>query len=173
MHAEAIGDLALVVFYYLLCIDEYTVKGKLNNTKQTVQFKLKDVTIHHKWSNVTWRQLLIEEGVTQGYPLSPIFASFLVACLLEPIDALLCAQAVEQLASGNPGDDKYGGITHLLSYVNGISTCIYLPDLEFFCNTLKTNGADLGCFLNMTKTMILTSCNVTSHFLSSPPPIPN
>ncbi len=48
-------------------------------------------TVHHKWSGGTWRQLLMEEGVTQGCPLSPLFASFMVACLLEPIDALLHA----------------------------------------------------------------------------------
>jgi hypothetical protein len=36
MHAQAIGDLALIAFYYLLCIGKYTVKGKHNNTKQTV-----------------------------------------------------------------------------------------------------------------------------------------
>jgi hypothetical protein len=49
-------------------------------------------TVHHKWSDGTWRQLLMEEGVvTQGCPLSPLFASFLVARLLEPINALLHA----------------------------------------------------------------------------------
>ncbi len=42
-HANAIGDLALIAFYYLLQIGEYTVKGTLNNTKQTIQFKLKDI----------------------------------------------------------------------------------------------------------------------------------
>jgi hypothetical protein len=47
-HAQAIGDLSLIAFYYLLCIGKYTVKGKHNNTKQTVQFKLKDVTIFKK-----------------------------------------------------------------------------------------------------------------------------
>ncbi len=75
---------------------------------------------------------------------------------------LLQARAAEQLAAGNPGNDGYGGITHLLSYVNNTSTCIYLPDLEFFCNILKTNRAALSCFVNMTKTRILTSCNGTS-----------
>jgi hypothetical protein len=119
-------------------------------------------TVHHKWSNGTWRQLLMEEGVTQGCPLSPLFASFVVACLLEPINALLRAQAAEQLALGNPGNDNYGGITHLLSYVDNISTCIYFPNLKFFCNTLKTNGTALGCFVNTTKARILTSCNGTS-----------
>jgi hypothetical protein len=76
--------------------------------------------------------------------------------------AVLRAQAAERLASGNPGNDDYGGINHLLSYVDDISTCIYLPDLKLFCNTLKTNGAALGCFVNMTKTRILASCNGTS-----------
>jgi hypothetical protein len=85
-----------------------------------------------------------------------------VAHPLAPIDALLCARAAEQLASGNPGNDTYGGITHILSYVDNISTCIYIPDLEFFCNTLKTNGVALRCFINMAKTRILTSCNGTS-----------
>jgi hypothetical protein len=95
----------------------------------------------------------MKEGVTHGCPLSPLFVSFMVARLLEPINALLRTGAAERLASGNP---------NLLSYVDDISTCIYLPDLEFFCNTIKTNGAALGCFVNMTKTRILTSCNGTS-----------
>jgi hypothetical protein len=47
-HAQAIGDLLLIVLYYLLCIGEYTVKRKCNNTKQTVQFKLEDVTFFKK-----------------------------------------------------------------------------------------------------------------------------
>jgi hypothetical protein len=47
-HAQAIGDLSLIVFYYLLRIGKYTVKGKCNNTKQTVQLKLKDVTFFKK-----------------------------------------------------------------------------------------------------------------------------
>jgi hypothetical protein len=42
-HSQAIGNLALIAFYYLLRIGEYTIKSKCNNTKQTVQFKLKDV----------------------------------------------------------------------------------------------------------------------------------
>ncbi len=45
---QAVGDLALIAFYYLLRIGEYTVKRQCNRTKrakkQTVQFKLEDVT---------------------------------------------------------------------------------------------------------------------------------
>jgi hypothetical protein len=47
-------------------------------------------TVHHKWDDGSWRTLLMKEGVSQGCPLSPLFASFVVARLLEPIDKLLC-----------------------------------------------------------------------------------
>ncbi len=49
-HTQAIGDLAMIAFYYLLQIGEYTGKGKKNNTKtkQTIQFKLKDLKIFKK-----------------------------------------------------------------------------------------------------------------------------
>ena len=47
-HTQAVGDLILIAFYYLLRIGEYTVKSKRSNTKQTVQFKLEDVTFYKK-----------------------------------------------------------------------------------------------------------------------------
>ena len=39
--AKAVGDCAVITFYYLLRVGEYTVGGG-NETKQTVQFKLED-----------------------------------------------------------------------------------------------------------------------------------
>jgi hypothetical protein len=45
---QAIGDLTLIAFYYLLRIGEYTIKGKQNETKQTVQFKYEDITFFKK-----------------------------------------------------------------------------------------------------------------------------
>jgi hypothetical protein len=52
--AQAVGDPALIAFYYLLCIGEYKVKGKQNKSKQTVQFKLEDVLSfkNNKWGNL-------------------------------------------------------------------------------------------------------------------------
>ena len=44
----AVGDLAMIAFYYLLRVGEYTIKGARNDTKQTVQFKLEDVTFFKK-----------------------------------------------------------------------------------------------------------------------------
>jgi hypothetical protein len=120
------------------------------------------MTVHHKWNDGSWRHLQMKEGVSQGCPLLPLFASFVVARLLAPIDTLLRERAAQRLASGDPSDDGYGGISHLLSYVDDISTCVYLDDLQFLCETLKSRGASLGCFVNTSKTRILTSCNGSS-----------
>ena len=49
---KAVGDLTMVAFYYLLRVGEYTIKGTRNETKQTVQFKLEDVTFFKKNSTV-------------------------------------------------------------------------------------------------------------------------
>ena len=41
---KAVGDIVLVVMYYLLRIGGYTVKRYNNDTKQTKQYKMRDVT---------------------------------------------------------------------------------------------------------------------------------
>ncbi len=75
-------------------------------------------SVHHKWADGTWHTLLMEEGVSQGCPLSPIFASLVVANLLQPLDIELRKRATTHLLNGNPGDNGFGGITHLLGYVD-------------------------------------------------------
>jgi hypothetical protein len=59
--AQATADLALIAFYYLLRIGEYTIKStaelEKKNTKQTIQFKLEDVTFFSKDKRGRIRQL--------------------------------------------------------------------------------------------------------------------
>jgi hypothetical protein len=109
-------------------------------------------TVHHKWADGTWRTLLMEEGVSQGCPLSPIFASLVVANLLQPLDIELQERAATRLRNGDPGDDGFGGITHLLGYVDDVSACTPLADLKFLCDRFATIGAPIGCFVNPMKT---------------------
>ena len=45
---HAIGNLTMIAFYYLLCIGEYTTKGTHNNSKQTEEFKMGDITFFAK-----------------------------------------------------------------------------------------------------------------------------
>jgi hypothetical protein len=114
-------------------------------------------TVHHKWADGTWHTLLMEEGVIQDCPFLPIFATLVVACLLKPLDQLLKACATHRLNNGNPGNDCAGGITHLLGYVDNVSTYNPHEDLEFICNHFNNLGKPLGCFVNPMKTRILTS----------------
>ena len=54
---RAIGDLVLIAFYYLLRVGEYTIKGSRNHTKQTVQFRVQDVTFFKRDRMGQLRQL--------------------------------------------------------------------------------------------------------------------
>ena len=54
---KAVGDLALVAFYYLLRVGEYTTKATRNSTKRTVQFRMKDVTFFKRNTSGSLRQL--------------------------------------------------------------------------------------------------------------------
>lgn len=51
------GDLILIAFYYLLRVGEYTMKSSRNDTKQTIQFKVEDVTFFRKDVHGNLRQL--------------------------------------------------------------------------------------------------------------------
>ena len=53
----AIGDLILIAFYYLLQIGEYTCKALHNDSKQTIQFKIKDLTFFKRVTNGSLRCL--------------------------------------------------------------------------------------------------------------------
>ncbi len=45
---QAVADLTTTAFYYLLRIREYTVKQSKNKTKNTVQFKMEDITFFRR-----------------------------------------------------------------------------------------------------------------------------
>ena len=95
-------------------------------------------------------------------PRMPPFTSVCVICCRPPPCTHRQVTLRTSCITSCLGDDGHGGISHLLSYVNDKSTCVYLDDLQFLCETLKSRGALLGCFVNTSKTRILTSCNGTS-----------
>ena len=54
---KAVGDCALIAFYYLCRVGEYTVKRSRNSSKQTKQFEVKDCTFFKKNALGQLRQL--------------------------------------------------------------------------------------------------------------------
>ncbi len=70
---QAVGDLSLITFYYLLRVGEYTIKGTRDESKWTVQFKLEDITFFSRNElgqlrclprDAPFEQLLAAEGAT-------------------------------------------------------------------------------------------------------------
>lgn len=54
---RAIGDRAHIAFYYLLRVGKYIIKSTQNHTKQTVQFRISDVTFFKHDAHSQLRQL--------------------------------------------------------------------------------------------------------------------
>lgn len=54
---RCIGDWVLIAFYFLLRIGEYTKKGSRNETKQTVQFRMRNVTFFKRDKRGSLRQV--------------------------------------------------------------------------------------------------------------------
>ena len=128
-----------------------------------------DGTVHYKWNQTKWKQLEMEDGVSQGCPLSPIFATLVLHRILQPLDTALKERAKARLQQGNPGDDGFGSIAHLLAYMDDISSTVAHEDIEFFCNEIERLGVSRGCIVNPQKTRILTSCSGESILNRLPP----
>ena len=116
-------------------------------------------TVHYKWNQTKWKHIDMKDGVNQGCPLSPIFATLVLHRVLKPLALQLEQRAAERLRQGNPGDDGYGSLAHLFAYMDDISSTVPHEDVEFFCTEIERLGSTRGCFVNPLKTRILTSCS--------------
>ena len=56
---KVVGDCAVIAFYYLLRVEEYTMKGQRNETNQTVQLKLEYAMLFRRYAKGRLRQLPI------------------------------------------------------------------------------------------------------------------
>ena len=90
----------------------------------------------------------MEEGSTQGCPLSPILRALVISRILLPINMALKKQAATRLAQGNPHNNGYGGITNLLAFIEDISTVVPLEDLLLLFQELEAQGIPIGCLVN-------------------------
>ena len=62
---NAIADLTLIAFYYLLHIGEYTCRTKRNNEKQTVQFRIQDVTFFKRNKEGRLKQMSLKASAKE------------------------------------------------------------------------------------------------------------
>ena len=78
------------------------------------------------------------------------------------MDALLRSRAAARLGANDVGDDTFGSITHLMAYIDDLSTLVPLVDLAFFLKHCKRLAKPLGCDMYAIKTRIQTSCTGAS-----------
>ena len=79
--------------------------------------------------------------------------------IIKPIDIELKKRAKERQKNGQLGDDKNGGITNLVAYVDDLNCVIPYEDAYFFCIKFKELAINIGLRLNNKKSSILTSTN--------------
>jgi hypothetical protein len=86
----------------------------------------------------------MKEGVNQGCPLSPIFATLDLHRILKSLEEKIQQQAAACLANGIPGNDGFGSLAHLFAYLDDISSTIALEHVQFFCKETNKLGTPCG-----------------------------
>eukprot|EP00984_Skeletonema_dohrnii_P016248 scaffold7173_cov81-Skeletonema_dohrnii-CCMP3373.AAC.1 len=115
-------------------------------------------TAMFKNSENEWEQFTVEEGFTQGCPLSPIFAGIIVLThILKQIDKELQQRAATRLSQNNAGDDGNGGLPIIMAYVDDTNCLLPIEDVNFFLERFEHYGVPLGAVMNTDKTRIMTS----------------
>ena len=109
-----------------------------------------------------WKHFLQEEGLPQGCPFSPVFAALVLHTIMEKLDKKLRHRAHIRKSKKILLDDKEGGITNLLAYVDDLNAVVPYEDCLFFCIQFKKLANEIGLRLNNEKSKILTSINGTS-----------
>ena len=119
----------------------------------------------------TWETLAMEEGFSQGCPLSPIFAAIVLNNILRKVHRDLSNRAASRVRDGRSLDDGCGGMPIIMSYVDDTNALVPLEDAEEFVRLFNFYGNPFGANLNLTKTKILTSTSgksIIPTLLSSP-----
>ena len=114
-------------------------------------------TAKFKDDSDTWQHFKVEEGFTQGCPLSPLFAGIVLTHILQQINKELMERAEHRCKSGNPLDDGMGGSPLIMAYVDDTNCLLPIEDVHYFLQRFKEIGIPLGAEMNTDKTRIMTT----------------
>jgi hypothetical protein len=112
--------------------------------------------------NGEWEIIPVTEGLTQGCPVSPVFAAIVLNDILSTIQQELNLRTEQRKINGEPGDDNLGTLGIILAYVDDCNVLLHHEDVLFFLDRFKQLAEPLGAVLNMEKTRILTSSTGSS-----------
>lgn len=112
----------------------------------------------------TWERIEVHEGFSQGCPLSPIFAGFVLNRILTNVYNDLLPRIRDRLQSHTLLDDDQGGQPITMGYVDDVNILLPIRDVLFFLERFEHHGIPLGARLNSEKTRIMTSTSGSSTF---------
>ena len=113
-----------------------------------------------RMSDGSWSVIAVEEGFSQGCPLSPVFAALVLNVILKKIQPELDQRARDRVNDGDYGDDNRGSVGLLMAYVDDVNALLHHKDVRWFLERFVELAQPRGGVLNTMKTRILTS---TSH----------
>ena len=111
-----------------------------------------------KMEDGSWAVIKVEEGFSQGCPVSPVFAAIVLNAILRKIQPHLEARARLWLSEGHPGDDGHGTLGLIMAYVDNVNVLLHHDDIEFFLDEFTRLARPRGGILNTTKTRIMIHC---------------
>lgn len=104
-----------------------------------------------------WTVIAVNEGFSQGFPASPVFAAIILKEVLTKLQADLAQRAIKRKSAGDPGDDNSGSLAIILAYVDDCNSLLHHDDVKFFLDRFVQLATPLGAILNTEKSRILTS----------------
>ena len=110
----------------------------------------------------TWEWIPVEEGFTQGCPLSPVFAGMVLHHITRKIHTHLLQEVIKRIRKKLKMDDDRGAVPIVMGFVDDVNALVTIEDAAEYLRLFEEIGGELGAILNTDKTRILTSTSGTS-----------
>ena len=94
----------------------------------------------------TWEWIPIEEGFTQGCPLSPVFAGMVLHHITSNIHTHIL-QVIARIRKKLKMDDECGAVSIVMRYVDNANALVTIEDTAGYLRLFE-EGGKLGALLN-------------------------
>ena len=85
-----------------------------------------------KHSDGSWEWIPVQEGFSQGCPLSPVFVGIVLHHITSKINNILQKRVTKRVRKGNLMDDNKGGVPIIMGYVDDVNTLVPLEDVATY-----------------------------------------
>ena len=118
---------------------------------------------YYQLPNGGWDYFGQHEGLPQGCSFSLIFTALVPNKIISKLDEKLRKRAKERKHKAILFDDKEGGLTNLLAYVDDLNVVVPHEDCLFICQELKRLADEIGLQINPEKLKSLHQPMATHH----------